>query len=113
MSPAPFELGDDQSGTALPSMDQCRDHCGRHTRMVHQGDEGSFCALRQFPNATRDRGAHFTFRIRIERECHWETLELPAHLFTPMAHHDDNRFDSGCAQSGNTMLDDSLVTEGK
>src|SRR2546421_11303386 len=113
MSSPPLEFGDNQPGTALPLIDQFRDHFHRNCRMVHQGDEGSFCALREFPNATRDRGAHFTLWIRIERECHWETLELPAYLFTPMAHHDDNRFDSGCAQSGNTMLDDSFVTEGK
>src|SRR5205807_9482859 len=113
MSPAPFEFGDGQSGTALPLMDQCRDHFHRNCRMVHRGDEGSSCALRQFANATGDRSAHFTFRIRIERECHWKTLELPAHLFTSVAHHDDNRFDSGFAQSGNTVLDDSFVTEGK
>src|SRR5437660_12864140 len=113
MSLAPFVVRDEQPGTALPLINLCRDIFSAHPRVVNQSDERSFCALRQFANATGDRSAHFTFRLRIARECHWKTLELPAHLFAPMAHHDDNRFDSGPAKSGNTMFDDRFVTEGK
>src|SRR5258706_9697355 len=98
MSPVSLMLGLDEAGAAAPLVDKEFDDCGRHCRMIDQGNNQCAGAGIQLLDSPGDGLTHLTFRIGVEGEGKAKSSEMFLDLFSTMADDDDDVLDLGRAQ---------------
>src|SRR5712692_9678698 len=79
--------------------------------MIDQRDEHCICVCANSFNSTSYRSAHLALRISIHCEAQVKVRELMLDILCTMSNDDNCRFDAGCSQIIDTMLDDGSVAE--
>ncbi len=113
MSAASFVFRLDEPGSASPFVDQNRNRCRRHGRMIDQSNNYRPDATVHFFDAKGNRLTHLTIRVGIDGKAKVECSQVFSNFFSAMAEDDNDVLNVSRAKIANAVFDNRRITEGE